>query len=134
MSASPPNGARLRRWDLDAVTPFEKVRILDPEPDDKILDAAHANLAKAFPAFSGARILERWAGLIDVTPDVVPVIGPIPSLPGFYLASGFSGHGFGIGPAAGRLMADIVTGDTPIIDPQPLRFERFSDGSPTIIY
>ncbi len=122
-----------RRWDLDAVTPFERVRILDPEPDTKILDAAQQTLAATFPAFAGARILERWAGLIDVTPDVVPVIGPIPSVPGFHLASGFSGHGFGIGPAAGRLMADLVAGDTPIVDPKPLRFERFTDGSPTII-
>jgi glycine/D-amino acid oxidase-like deaminating enzyme len=123
-----------RRWDLDAVTPFEQVRILDPEPDRKSLDQAHANLSAAFPAFAGAKVVERWAGLIDVTPDVIPVIGPIPSIPGFYLASGFSGHGFGIGPAAGRLMADIVAGDTPIIDPKPLRFERFTDGSPTIIH
>jgi glycine/D-amino acid oxidase-like deaminating enzyme len=50
-----------------------------------------------------------------------------------YLASGFSGHGFGIGPAVGRLMADIVAGDTPIVDPEPFRFERFSDGSPLVI-
>ena len=123
-----------RRWDLDAVTPFERVRILDPEPDHKILEAAQRKLAEVFPAFAGARILERWAGLIDVTPDVVPVIGPVPTMPGFYLASGFSGHGFGIGPAAGRLMADLVTGDTPIVDPKPLRLERFTDGSQTIIH
>ena len=122
-----------RRWALDTVTPFEQVRILDPEPDHKILEAAQRKLIATFPAFAGARILERWAGLIDVTPDVAPVIGPIPSIPGFYLASGFSGHGFGIGPAAGRLTADLVAGDTPIIDPKPLRFERFADGTPTII-
>ena len=123
-----------RRWPLDAVSPFEQVRILDPEPDTKILEQAHKNLASVFPAFADAKIVAKWAGLIDVTPDVVPVIGPIPAIPGFHLASGFSGHGFGIGPAAGRLMADIVTGDPPIIDPKPLRFERFSDGSPTVIH
>ena len=112
----------------------EAVRILDPTPDTHILAKAHANLAAAFPVFAGVKIIETWAGLIDVTPDVVPVIGPVPEVPGFFLASGFSGHGFGIGPAAGRLMADIVAGDTPIIDPKPLRFERFADGSPTIIH
>ena len=53
---------------------------------------------------------ERWGGLIDVTPDAVPVISAVDALPGFYLATGFSGHGFGIGPGAGKLMADIVTG------------------------
>ncbi|MED5517796.1 MAG: FAD-binding oxidoreductase, partial [Pseudomonadota bacterium] len=62
---------------------------------------------------------------IDVTPDAVPVIGPAPDVPGFYVASGFSGHGFGIGPGAGRLVADLVAGDHPIVDPTPFRFERF---------
>jgi glycine/D-amino acid oxidase-like deaminating enzyme len=123
-----------RRWSLDVVSPFEKVRILDPEPDHRLLDQAQAKLAATFPAFARAKIVGRWAGFIDVTPDVVPVIGPIGALPGFFLASGFSGHGFGIGPAAGRLTADLVAGDRPIVDPQPFRFERFTDGSPTVIH
>ena len=53
----------------------------------------------------------------------------VDSLPGFFIATGFSGHGFGIGPGAGRLMADIVTGDAPIVDPAAFRFSRFTDGS-----
>jgi len=64
-----------------------------------------------------------------VTPDAVPVISPVEQLPGFFIATGFSGHGFGIGPGAGRLMADLVTGAPPIADPAPYRFSRFSDGS-----
>ena len=122
-----------RRWSLEAPSPFEADRTLDPVPDTHILDDAKKNLAAAFPAFAGVKVLDQWAGLIDVTPDVVPVIGPVASLPGFYIATGFSGHGFGIGPAAGQLMADIVTGDRPLIDPKPLRYERFTDGSPLII-
>jgi len=122
-----------RRWSLEGPSPFEAQRTLDPTPDTHILDAARKNLAAAFPAFTGAKVLDQWAGLIDVTPDVVPVIGPVMSWPGFYIATGFSGHGFGIGPAAGQLMADIVAGDRPLIDPKPLRFERFTDGSPLII-
>jgi glycine/D-amino acid oxidase-like deaminating enzyme len=85
-----------------------------------------ANLAHAFPAFAGATILQHWAGLIDVTPDAVPVIGPVASIPGFYVASGFSGHGFGIGPGAGRLMAELVTGEIPCVDPHPFRLDRFN--------
>jgi len=65
----------------------------------------------------------------DVTPDAVPVIAPVEALPGFFVATGFSGHGFGIGPGAGRLMADLVAGDTPLVDPAPFRFERFADRS-----
>jgi len=115
-----------RRWSLDAPSPFEAVRVLDPAPSRAILDEGHANLSAAFPVFKQAEIVERWAGLIDVTPDAVPVIAPVKALPGFFLASGFSGHGFGIGPASGRLIADLVTGDPPIVDPSPFRFERFA--------
>jgi glycine/D-amino acid oxidase-like deaminating enzyme len=64
--------------------------------------------------------------LIDVTPDAVPVIGEVPRIPGFFLASGFSGHGFGIGPGAGRLVADLLTGTTPFVDMAPFRLERFA--------
>jgi glycine/D-amino acid oxidase-like deaminating enzyme len=73
-------------------------------------------------------VAESWAGLIDVTPDAVPVIGGVSHMPGLFIATGFSGHGFGIGPGAGRLAADLVAGDTPIVDPAPFRFERFTEG------
>jgi glycine/D-amino acid oxidase-like deaminating enzyme len=70
------------------------------------------------------KVAERWAGVIDATPDGVPVISEVPFLPGFYIASGFSGHGFGIGPGAGHLMADLVMGEPPIVDPAPYRYQR----------
>lgn len=124
------DAARLkRRWSLDERTPFEAVRVLDPEPVDWILDEALWSLTTCFPAFQSIDIAERWAGCIDATPDAVPVISPIESLPGLYLASGFSGHGFGLGPGAGRLMADLITGRPPVVDPWPFRFSRFFDGS-----
>jgi glycine/D-amino acid oxidase-like deaminating enzyme len=75
------------------------------------------------------KIVNTWAGLIDVTPDAVPVISPIDQIPGFYLATGFSGHGFGIGPGAGKLMADLVTGRTPVVDPTPFTYTRMIDGT-----
>ena len=119
--------ARLpRKWALDQVTPFEQIRVLDPEPNPAIVEESRRNLARAFPAFAGAKIAQSWGGLIDTTPDAVPVIGPVASIPGFFLMSGFSGHGFGIGPGAGRLMAELVTGAAPCVDPAPFRFERFS--------
>ncbi len=118
-----------RRWSLDEETPFEQTRVLDPAPTAGLLEEARKNLANAFPAFAGMRIAESWAGMIDVTPDAVPVISGVDAIPGFFIATGFSGHGFGIGPGAGRLMADLVAGDPPIVDPAPFRFSRFSDGS-----
>ena len=115
-----------RRWALDETTPFEQVRVLDPEPTDSLLREGLANLQKAMPAFQGVAVQERWAGMIDATPDAVPVISPVASVPGFHIATGFSGHGFGIGPGAGRLMADLVSGDTPIVDPKPFALDRFA--------
>lgn len=117
------------RWAMDEASPFEYNRVLDPRPAKKLSDLALSNLKKAFPVFEKAEIAQRWAGYIDVTPDAVPVISAIDKIPGFYIATGFSGHGFGIGPAAGRLMADIVTGKSPVVDPKDFRFSRFSDGS-----
>lgn len=118
-----------RRWRLDETTPFEAVRVLDPSPANAIPDEAWASLRKAFPVFAKAREVERWAGMIDGTPDAVPVVDAIKSVPGLYMLSGLSGHGFGLGPGAGRLMAEIVTGENTCVDPAPFRFARFSDGT-----
>ncbi|TCZ64862.1 NAD(P)/FAD-dependent oxidoreductase [Roseicella aquatilis] len=115
-----------RRWHLDEVTPFERVRVLDPAPVPGILAEARANLVRDFPGFAAMQVADSWAGLIDATPDAVPVIGPVAALPGLTLASGFSGHGFGIGPGAGRLAAEIATGTPPVVDPAPFRLERFA--------
>ena len=119
--------ARLKRhWSLDSPSPFEAVRVLDPYPIERLNNDALASLQRSFPVFKHARIAQQWAGMIDVTPDAVPVISPVAAMPGFFVATGFSGHGFGIGPAAGRLAADLITGDSPIVDPTPFRFDRFT--------
>jgi len=83
------------------------------------------NLIAAWPIFAKARIAEQWGGMIDVTPDSMPVIGPVEGLPNLTLATGFSGHGFGTAPAAGELVADLVMGRSPQIDPTPYRLDRF---------
>jgi glycine/D-amino acid oxidase-like deaminating enzyme len=64
---------------------------------------------------------------------VVPYISRIASLPGLTVATGFSGHGFGIGPGAGQLAAQLACGDPPSVDPSPFRASRFGDGSPIVI-
>jgi glycine/D-amino acid oxidase-like deaminating enzyme len=107
------------RWSLDAETPMERCRILDPQPDTRLVAETHRRAQALLPALRGTRIEASWAGFIDSTPDGVPAIGAIEALPGFVLAAGFSGHGFGIGTGAGHLAADLVTGDTPIVDPHP---------------
>jgi glycine/D-amino acid oxidase-like deaminating enzyme len=118
-----------RRWSGDEETPFERCRILDPAPSQRTLRAGWARARAAFPVLEGAEIVQSWAGMIDVTPDALPVISKVGNIPGLHIATGFSGHGFGIGPGAGRLMADIVTGAAPVVDPHEFRLSRFSDGS-----
>jgi glycine/D-amino acid oxidase-like deaminating enzyme len=118
-----------RHWALDQVSPFEKVRTLDPEPTQSILNEAVRNLQAAYPVFKEMKIAQTWGGCIDVTPDAVPVISGVEGVPGFFIASGFSGHGFGLGPGAGKLAADLVTGNRPCVDPAPFRHSRMTDGT-----
>lgn len=118
--------ARLaRRWRSDETTPFEQVRIAEPEPAGWVLDEAVHRIGAAYPFFSNVTVLGRWGGFIDVTPDALPVIGPVPQLPGLHMATGMSGHGFGLGPGAGRLAAQMITGNKPCVDPAPFRLHRF---------
>jgi len=114
----------LGRWKLDMPTPMEARRILDPTPDPRQIAETHARATTLLPGLKGVPVAARWAGYIDSTPDGVPAIGELAGLPGFILAAGFSGHGFGIGPGAGHMIADIVTGAKPIVDPRPYRPER----------
>lgn len=116
----------LAKWALDKATPMERNRILDPKPDAKLVAETYRRAGELLPALAGRPIAASWAGYIDSTPDGVPAIGEIPSLPGFILAAGFSGHGFGIGPGAGHLIADLVTGAEPIVDPRDYRPERLA--------
>ena len=122
-----------KRWALDRPSPFERDRMLDPEPERAINAAAVSAIQDAFPVFRGMTIAQHWAGMIDVTPDAVPVISPVDAIPGLVVATGFSGHGFGIGPAAGRLAAEIATGRRTLVDASPFRYSRFTDGSPVVL-
>ncbi len=122
-----------RRWALDAESPFERVRTLDPVPRYDFARGALDALRTDCPAFEAARVQQTWAGMIDVTPDAIPVLSAVDELPGLHVATGLSGHGFGIGPGAGRLMAEIVTGAAPVVDPHAFRWSRFHDGSPIVM-
>jgi glycine/D-amino acid oxidase-like deaminating enzyme len=113
----------------DRPSPYEAMRILDPPPDQKYLDTLLTRLRRRYSAFAGASIAQSWAGFIDVTPDAIPVISEIETVSGLIVATGFSGHGFGISPGAGHLVADLVSGVKPIVDPREFRLSRFFDGS-----
>lgn len=118
----------LGRWRLDAPTPMERNRVLDPVPDRAQIDETLRRAQDLLPALRGSRVAAAWAGYIDSTPDGVAAIGGYDVLPGLVIASGLSGHGFGVGPGIGHLVADLVTGSEPLVDPTPYDPRRL-DGS-----
>ena len=118
------------RWSLDTESPFERTRVLNPKPNASVLRGIRRSLDKVFPQLASTRIVESWAGMIETTPDVVPAIDEAEQCPGFYLATGFSGHGFGIGPGAGKAIAGMLTGTDSGIDLKEFRLGRFFDGTP----
>ena len=118
------------RWSLDGESPFEKCRVLNPKPNPKVLRRIRTGFDAMFPELADTPIVESWAGMIETTPDVVPVIDAAAGLPGFHIATGFSGHGFGIGPGAGKAIAAFLTGDDVGLDVREFRLGRFSDGTP----
>jgi glycine/D-amino acid oxidase-like deaminating enzyme len=117
------------RWSFDKPTVFERMRVLEAKPKASIVQPAIDAIVAAYPALAGIKAARLWAGWIDSTPDAVPVISRVESLPGLVVAAGFSGHGFGIGPGAGRLAADLASGAPPAVDAAPFALTRFSDGS-----
>jgi len=122
-----------RHWTVDtapdASSPFEQNRILNPAPDTALNLRTLGNMTADFPAFKHARIVSQWAGMIDATPDSVPVISNVPDTPGLYLNTGYSAWGITLGLAGGQLMSELITGSKPGVNAHPWRFERFTDGS-----
>jgi glycine/D-amino acid oxidase-like deaminating enzyme len=118
------------RWRLDVPSPFERERVLDPLPEPRVLAQVRAALHRWFPAIASAPFVETWGGMIETSPDVLPIISRVERLEGFHVATGFSGHGFGIGPGAGKLIADLVTGAAGADEVSTFRLSRFFDGSP----
>jgi glycine/D-amino acid oxidase-like deaminating enzyme len=117
-----------RPGQADKVSLYERIRVLDPQIDPAVLKQILINLQQWLPALGNVQVAQSWGGMIDTMPDAIPVISGAPTVPGLFIATGFSGHGFGIAPAAGQLMADLVSGSKPIVDPTAFRMARFSDG------
>jgi len=118
-----------RRWRVSEVSPFEHMRVLNPAPNMTKVHETAAALAQTFPRLAPVEIESAWAGMIDTLPDVVPVVDHADKIAGLTIATGMCGHGFGIGPAFGRIVADMVQGRPPGHDLSRFRLSRFTDGS-----
>lgn len=119
-----------RDWAPDSVSPFEKMRVLNPPPERAGLRSIERNFGCLFPQFEAVRLKAGWGGMIDAMPDVVPVVDRVEAVGGLFVATGMSGHGFGIGPGIGRVVADMIQGNLTGQDLSRFRLSRFCDGSP----
>jgi len=89
-----------------------------------------ARTGRAIPRLVDARYRRGWAGAFDITPDWMPILGES-SVRGFWIAAGMSGHGFKLSPAVGEMMAALIMGTTPPVDPTPFAFGRFEGKGPS---
>ena len=81
---------------------------------------------EVLPALASARVARVWGGLLDMTPDALPILERPPDLEGLVIAAGFSGHGFCLGPVTGQIVRDLVLEGTPAFPIQPFRRDRFA--------
>lgn len=120
---------RIRLPELRINGNFTRHRTLNPIPSTKTVARIKARLGDRVPALAGIELVEAWSGMIDALPDVVPVLDRADPIDGLWISTGFSGHGFGIGPAAGKIMANLIQNNSVEYDLTRFRLSRFSDGS-----
>ena len=125
----PDSWGIVRRWHGGMQTPFERMRVLNPTPNNAKIAELKRGFAERFPDLPEFDVQCAWAGMIDTMPDVVPVVDRIGALPGLTVGTGMSGHGFGIGPGMGKILAALAVGENPGFDLSRFRFARFQDGS-----
>jgi len=106
--------------------PDGQLQAEDVQPTAGALEAVLARGLALLPPLAGARVARVWGGLIDLTPDALPVIERAPEVDGLIIAAGFSGHGFCLGPITGRLICDLVTTGTPSLPLHAFRRDRFA--------
>jgi glycine/D-amino acid oxidase-like deaminating enzyme len=117
-----------RFWRKDEVSPFERMRVLNPAPNIAKVSEVKRRFLQAYPDMEAVENADAWAGMIDVLPDVVPVVDHVARIPGLIVATGMCGHGFGIGPAFGRIIADMARGVDTGHDLSRFAMARFADG------
>lgn len=102
---------------------------LEPSVDEGFLAKILPQAIHRLPALADAPLVGSYGGILEHTPDKHPILGPAPEPGGFYLACGFSGHGFQHSPIVGRVMAEVILdGQASSVDIAPLRYERFAEG------
>jgi len=103
-------------------------RGLEPTPNPAKVARSLAELRALYPGLRDVAVTRSWAGYIDATPDAIPVLGEAGPR-GLVVATGFSGHGFALGPIAGRLVVELIADGKPSLDLRAFRLSRFAEGA-----
>jgi glycine/D-amino acid oxidase-like deaminating enzyme len=101
---------------------------VQPKPRPRRLEKYAQMQWELMPSLRGTKIARMWAGLIDVSPDMLPIVGEIDKPEGFVIATGFSGHGFTIGPIVGRLISELIIQGKPSLSLKEFSPCRFAEG------
>jgi glycine/D-amino acid oxidase-like deaminating enzyme len=107
--------------------PWAHLRDIDPAPHDQGARRAIGRFRELFPSLRDLPVEVAWAGNIDSTPDQAPALGWVDRPSGFMFATGFSGHGFAMGPGAGKIVSELILDEGPSLDLRKYRFARFAE-------
>lgn len=99
----------------------------DTESTWQFLDEMAKTIVDVMPAIGKLRVVRQWGGLYNLSPDRQPIISDTKQLKGFYMACGFSGHGFMFAPMTGLLMSEIVLGKKTTFNKNDLHLDRFKN-------
>ncbi len=91
----------------------------------QFVDEMAKTVTALLPPIGELRVLRQWGGLYNMSPDHQPIISDTPNLKGFYIACGFSGHGFMLAPMTGLLLSEIILGEQPTLPVDGLSLARF---------
>lgn len=91
----------------------------------QFLDEMSKTLVHIMPKVGELRVIRQWGGSYNMSPDRQPILSDTKDLNGFYMACGFSGHGFMFAPMTGLLMSELILGEKTTIDLAPLHLDRF---------
>ena len=115
-------------WSPARRRPFAHTVDVEPPSNPDTVERCRQTFVRHFPSLGDVKVERTWAGVIDCTPDLLPAFGPVAARPGFFVATGFSGHGFAMAPLVGRLVGEWLVQGKPSFDLTPLRFARFAEG------
>lgn len=113
-----------RTWEHDLTEVAKSYELVQPSTGE--IAGIVGRVSAVLPAFADAPIARIWGGLLDMTPDALPVIERSPEIDGLVLAAGFSGHGFCLGPITGQIIRELVVDGRASLPIEPFRSERFA--------